>query len=267
MNKTLPPTTSRPTRRADSWLLPAAATVLLHGGAFWMLYSSWSPEPPASAPSSVMVMQLVTLPQPAPEPPAPAVVEPAPLPEPVAEVAPPAPPEPQVDQAEIARKRLEEQAQREKQQRLAEQRRQQEQERQRQQAQARREQQQREAEQRALAEQQRLAAEAQARALAEAEAARRAAEIAQYQPISKKPPAYPRRALDRGLEGDCTVTYTVTEDGRVADPRVVEGACDDPLFVRPSLAAAKSFRYQPRTINGQRVAVADVRNTFRYRIQ
>lgn len=261
--------TPRRHHRSESWLLPAAATLLLHGGAFWMLYSSWSPEPPASAPPSVMVMQLVTLPSPVPEPLAPA---PEPPPEPVVEAESPAPVEPQVDQAEIARKRLEEQHERERleQQRLAEQRRQQEQERQRQQEQARQEQQQRELAERHALEQQRLAAEAEARALADAEAARRAAEaaaIAQYQPISKQPPTYPRRALDRGLEGDCTVSYTVTQDGRVSDPQVVDGACDDPLFARPSLAAAKSFRYQPRTVNGQRVAVHDVRNTFRYRIE
>lgn len=268
MNTLIPTTTVRRARRADSWLLPAAATLLLHGGAIGMLYSSWSPEPPASAPPSVMVMQLVTLPSPAPEPPAP-----EPLPEPVVEAEPPAPVEPQVDQAAIARKRLEEQQERERQeqQRLAEQRRQQQHERQQQEEQARQEQQLRElAEQHAREEQQRLAAEAEARALADAEAARRAAEaaaVAQYQPISKKPPAYPRRALDRGLEGDCTVSYTVNREGRVSDPQVVEGACDDPLFARPSLAAAKSFRYQPRTVNGQRVAVTDVRNTFRYRIQ
>lgn len=256
MKALIPNTTPRRARPADSWLLPAAITLLLHGGAIWMLYSSWSPEPPASAPPSVMVMQLVTLPSPAPEPPAP---EPEPLPEPVVEAEPPAPVEPQVDQSEIARKRIEEQQERERmeQQRLAEQRRQQKQERQRQ-------------EERALEEQQRLAAEAEAQALADASAARRAAEaaaIAQYQPISKEPPAYPRRALDRGLEGDCTVSYTVTQEGRVSDPQVVEGACDDPSFIRPSVAAAKSFRYQPRTVNGQRVAVSDVRNTFRYRIQ
>src|SRR5690606_14856268 len=130
MHTSTPSNPPRPAHRAQSWLLPAAATVLLHGGAFWMLYSSWSPEPPASAPPSVMVMQLVTLPHPAPEPPAPPIIKPEPLPEPVVEAAPPAPPEPpeppepQVDQAEIARKRLAEQQQREReeQQRLAEQR-------------------------------------------------------------------------------------------------------------------------------------------------
>jgi len=258
------PRPQQPSSRIGSWLLPATATVLLHGVAAWALYSSWSPEAPASAPQTVMITQLVALPTPAPEP------IPEPPPEPVVQAEPPPPVEPQVDQAEIARKRLEEQQlEQEKQQRLAEQR-QQELQRERQQQLAREQQQREQAEQQARAEQQRQAAEAEARALADAEAARRAAEaaaIAQYQPISKKPPAYPRRALDRGVEGDCTVRYTVTREGRVKDPQVVEGACDDPTFERPSLNAANSFRYQPRLVNGQPVDVPGVSNTFRYRIQ
>ncbi|MEH6388937.1 energy transducer TonB [Pseudomonas profundi] len=271
MNEPIHTTPSRPSRRGERWLVPALGTSLLHAAALLMLWNSWSPQAPASAAQPVMVTQLITMPSPAPEPPAPLPEQlPEPEPEPVVAEAPA--PEPQIDQAEIARKRLEkQQREREEQQRLAEQRREQEREEQKREEQARREQQERElAEQRAREEQQRLAAQAEANALAEAEAARRAAEaaeIAQYQPISKKPPAYPRRALDQALEGDCTVSYTVTRSGRVSDPQVVEGACDDPMFIRPSLAAAKSFRYQPRIINGQAVAVSDVRNTFRYRIQ
>src|SRR5699024_5121370 len=251
-----------------SWLLPMVATLALPPAVARGMYGSLSPEPPACHSQPVMITRLVTLPAPAPEP------EPVPPPavEPVAVDPEPAPAqieEPQIDQAAIARKRLEEQQQKEhkeraEQQRLAEQRRQQEQERERErQQQLAREQQERE-----RAEQQRQAAEARARA--NAEAARRAAEaaaIAQYQPISKQPPSYPRRALDRGLEGDCTVLYTVTREGRVNNPQVVEGACDDPLFERPSLTAARSFRYQPRLIDGQPVDVPGIRNTFRYRIQ
>lgn len=265
------PTSPRPRPcQPRSWLLPMAATLALHTAAAWGLYASWSPEPPAGHSQPVMITQLVTLPAPPPEPAPPPIVEPAAVePKP----APAQIEEPQIDQAAIARKRLEEQQQKEhkeraEQQRLAEQRRQQEQELEHQQQLAREQQERERAEQQALAEQQRQAAEAQARA--DAQATRRAAEaaaIAQYQPISKQPPSYPRRALDRGLEGDCTVTYTVTRDGRVKNPQVVEGACDDPLFERPSLTAARSFRYQPRLINGQPVDVPGIRNTFRYRIQ
>ena len=48
--------------------------------------------------------------------------------------------------------------------------------------------------------------------------------------------------------------------------RLVDGACDSPLFARPSLAAARDFIYQPRLVDGQPVTVAGVRNTFRYRL-
>lgn len=103
-------------------------------------------------------------------------------------------------------------------------------------------------------------AAAAARARAEAEAASR-----QYLPIAKQAPDYPQRALDRRIEGECTVVYTVDAQGRVADPQIV-GNCH-PLFIKPSLAAAKRFRYQPRVVDGQAVAVANVKNTFTYRIQ
>ena len=84
-------------------------------------------------------------------------------------------------------------------------------------------------------------------------------------PIAKQAPSYPQRALDKGLEGQCTVHYTVNAQGRVENPEA-ESDCH-PLFIRPSLNAAKSFRYQPRIIEGRAVAVANVRNTFTYRIE
>ncbi len=61
------------------------------------------------------------------------------------------------------------------------------------------------------------------------------------------------------------MSYRVNPQGRVEDPQVV-GDCH-PLFIRPSLNAAKSFRYQPRLVDGRAVAVEGVRNTFHYRIE
>ena len=128
-------------------------------------------------------------------------------------------------------------------------------------------------EQERLAEQARLDAQRrQAEATARAEAAERARQAAaaeaasrQYQPIAKKPPVYPQRALDAGLQGACTVSYTVDVQGRVRSPKVV-GDCH-PLFIRPSLIAAQSFRYQPRIVDGRAVEVPNVQNTFHYRIE
>jgi len=50
-----------------------------------------------------------------------------------------------------------------------------------------------------------------------------------------------------------------------ADPKALDGC--HPLFIRPSLAAANTFRYPPRIVEGRAVAVPAVRNTFHCRIQ
>jgi len=281
----LPESRSAKLRRLSHVLWPAAATIALHGVVFGLLLGNWSPEPPAGAAQSVIKTQLVTIttaPEPTPEPPAqpvepptPSVAKPvappepelAPEPEPVAEVEPTQMAKPEIDHAAIARKRAEEQRrieqeelaqrQRQEQARIAEQQRLEE-ERQR-------EQQRLEA---LAAEQARQQAQADAEQRQIAAAKKQAADsLSQYHPISKQPPAYPRRALDRRKEGDCTVEYTVTAQGTVENPSVVAGSCDDPIFVRPSLASAKSFRYQPRIVNGVAVAVPGVRNTFRFRLE
>lgn len=89
----------------------------------------------------------------------------------------------------------------------------------------------------------------------------------EFQPLAKIAPRYPERALMRGVEGNCTVEYTVRKDGTVADIRVIESACDSYLFEKPSLEAAARFRYQPRTADGQPVEVSGVRNVFEFRIE
>ena len=44
----------------------------------------------------------------------------------------------------------------------------------------------------------------------------------EYLPIVKVAPTYPRRALSRGIEGYAVIEYTVTKQGTVRDPKVVE---------------------------------------------
>ncbi len=247
----------------------------LHAGLAYVLLNLAHQAPLPAPVSAVLTTQLITLPAPVVVPPAPVLAEPpalvpapapAPVPEPEAVVRAPV-----VEQADLAFKRVEQerqekarQVQRERQQReqalreerLAREQQQQQALKERQLAQAR----QVEAERLAAAERQAAANAAAAAARAEVEAASR-----QYLPIAKQAPDYPARALERKIEGECTVAYTVTAAGRVEDPEVV-GNCH-PMFVKPSLAAAKTFRYQPRVVNGQAVAVANVKNTFSYRIQ
>ncbi|CJL13830.1 IgA-specific serine endopeptidase autotransporter precursor [Streptococcus pneumoniae] len=251
------------TQRRWTGAAGAALTTLgLHAGLFVLLLTSWTPTMDAPVATQVMQTQLISLPPPVPVLPEPPVAKPVEAPPPPVQVEAP----PQVEQAELAFKRAERE-------REAEQQRKQQLERRREEQRRRDEQQRRERER--LAEQARLDAQrrqAEAEAAARAEAAERARQAAaaeaasrQYLPIAKKPPVYPQRALDSGLQGACTVSYTVDVQGRVRSPKVV-GDCH-PLFIRPSLIAAQSFRYQPRIVDGRAVEVPNVQNTFHYRIE
>ncbi|MDR9878576.1 energy transducer TonB [Pseudomonas allii] len=228
--------------------LAASLAVTLHVGVLAALMLGWSTEKPSVQAPRVMHTQLVMLP---------AAPVPAPAPEPVAvtppePVAVPVPVKPTVDpqiqarkleQAALARKRVEEKQLEQQQQRQATEQRNREQAQQR-------------------ADLQRQAAET---ARAATPAAAPASDSRQYQPLSKEAPDYPERALDKHIEGDCSVEYTVNTQGRVENPRVLDGC--HPLFMRPSLAAANTFRYQPRIVDGKPVPVPAVRNTFHYRIK
>ncbi|WP_095067641.1 energy transducer TonB [Pseudomonas sp. Irchel 3A18] len=240
--------------------LAAAIAFGLHGAVLGALLFGWSLQEKPAEPVRTMATQLFILPpEPAPAP-APAMIAPAPVIEPVVEPAPVVAkpieaPRPQVDtqrqarqleQAALARKRVEEQkreqrqhAQEVEQQRVAQQ----------------------QAEHQRQAEQARQTAE-RARQVQQQTAA--AADSSQYQPLSKEAPDYPQRALDKGIEGDCTVIYDVSPQGRVVNPQV-QGTCH-PLFIRPSMTAAETFRYQPRIVEGRAVTVSGVKNTFHYRI-
>ena len=227
--------------------LAAGLAVALHGAVAVALMLGWSTERPGVDAPRVMHTQLVVLPAP----------EPAAIPEPVAAALPepvaiPVPTKPTVDpqvqaqkleKAALARKRVEEKKLEQQQQRMAT------------------EQRNRELEQQRLSQARAAAQKAQAAVPAPTPAF----DSRQYQPLSKAAPDYPERALDKNIEGDCSVEYTVNTQGHVENPKVLDGC--HPLFIRPSLAAANTFRYQPRIVDGKAVAVPAVRNTFHYRIQ
>lgn len=251
--------------------LAAGLAVALHAAVAALLVLGWSVEKPAAEAARVLRTQWEVLPAPAPEAAAPAPLEPvaaqpvesvpAPAEMPRPEAAKPIP-DPslqarKLEQAALARKRVEEhkreQQARQQRERVENERR------------AEHERHLQEAQQ--AAEQQRQARQADELARQhQAEQARlAAADSRSYQPLSKQAPDYPQRALDKGLEGDCTVEYSVTPDGRIDNPKVLDGC--HPLFIRPSLAAAQGFRYQPRIVDGKAVTVPAVRNTFHYRIK
>lgn len=87
-----------------------------------------------------------------------------------------------------------------------------------------------------------------------------------YLPIVKVAPIYPQRALSRGIEGYCVVQYTVTRQGTIREPVIVEDQCTSSLFHRASLQAALKFKYKPRVVDGQAIEVPGVQNKFTYEI-
>ncbi|WP_024656816.1 energy transducer TonB [Pseudomonas syringae USA007] len=255
--------------------LAAAVALALHGALLGGLMLGWNAQEKRPEPPRTLTTQLVMLPPaPAPvsaapvpvaeavqaPPPAP-VVAPPPVVKPLEAPKPQAEPQRQLEQATLARKRVDEQRrERETEQRQRAQNAR-EAEQQRQQAQA---------EQQRQAEQARQSAERARQSQAQQQTQQQtqsqaAADSSQYQPLSKEAPGYPERALDKGIEGDCTVVYDVSPQGKVVNPQV-QGSCH-PLFMRPSLAAAETFRYQPRIVEGRAVMVSGVKNTFHYRIK
>jgi protein TonB len=89
----------------------------------------------------------------------------------------------------------------------------------------------------------------------------------EYLPLVKVAPIYPRRALNRGIEGHVIVEFTVTEHGAVRDARVVERVPDSGLFDAAALTAVEKFKYKPRILDGSAVAVTGVRNKITFRLE
>lgn len=88
----------------------------------------------------------------------------------------------------------------------------------------------------------------------------------EYLPIVKVAPMYPRRANSRGIEGYCTIEYTVTKSGSITDPVAVD--CQPQgYFERASIKAALKFKYKPRVVDGEAIEVTGVMNRFTYELE
>ncbi|CAI8210987.1 MAG: Uncharacterised protein [Glaciecola sp. HTCC2999] len=87
----------------------------------------------------------------------------------------------------------------------------------------------------------------------------------EYLPIVKVAPVYPRRALQRGIEGFVIVEFTVNTIGAVKEPFVVE-AQPEGIFDQAALDAAKKFKYKPRVVNGEATEVSGVQNRITFKI-
>lgn len=93
----------------------------------------------------------------------------------------------------------------------------------------------------------------------------------EYLPIVKVAPEYPNNAASRGIEGFCTVEFTVTDSGSTKDVVAVDCTTKEgkptTLFNRASIRAAERFKYRPKVVDGAPVEVPGVRNRFVYELQ
>lgn len=87
----------------------------------------------------------------------------------------------------------------------------------------------------------------------------------EYLPIVKSSPVYPRRALQRGIEGFVIVEFTVSKQGAVKNPIVIQ-AKPEGIFEQAAVDAALKFKYKPRVVNGEATEVSGVQNRITFQI-
>jgi TonB family protein len=101
---------------------------------------------------------------------------------------------------------------------------------------------------------------------ASAEATTPAVPIAEVEPflVARPPPKYPSAALERRLEGFVQVEYTVARNGAVEEVKVVTSS--DAVFESAAAEAVLRWRYLPRVVAGERVAVQGVQTMVRFQL-
>lgn len=87
----------------------------------------------------------------------------------------------------------------------------------------------------------------------------------EYLPIVKVQPTYPSRAQRQGIEGYVLLEFTVTENGSVRDPRVIESEPGS-VFDDAAIQAVKKFKYRPRVQDGEPVQVPGVQHLMTFEI-
>jgi protein TonB len=83
--------------------------------------------------------------------------------------------------------------------------------------------------------------------------------------LTRVAPQYPAVALRQGLEGHVIVEFTVLRTGAVADIAVVESTHS--VFERAAIEAAGKFRYKPRVVDGETIAVPGVRTKLTFQLE
>lgn len=78
------------------------------------------------------------------------------------------------------------------------------------------------------------------------------------QPQFAPQPTYPRALLDEETEGWVLVRFTISKEGAVLDPVVLQSQPPDTSFDEVALRTVSRYRFEPTVLDGQAVAVHGV---------
>ena len=78
------------------------------------------------------------------------------------------------------------------------------------------------------------------------------------QPLFAPPPTYPPALLNEETEGWVIVRFTISDEGAVLDPVVLQSQPPDTPFDEAALRSVSRYRFEPTVLDGQAVAVHDV---------
>lgn len=85
-------------------------------------------------------------------------------------------------------------------------------------------------------------------------------------PLFVPHPKYPRKAMQRGVEGYAIVELIVTVQGGVRDPILIEENPKKMGFGKASVKAAKKLKYTPKIVDGEAVENLGVRFKFSFKM-
>ncbi|MCW8844897.1 MAG: TonB family protein [Gammaproteobacteria bacterium] len=86
---------------------------------------------------------------------------------------------------------------------------------------------------------------------------RREAQVIDYEPVHRQAPVYPRKALDREIQGRAVYQFDITELGDVENITLLESAPPG-MFDKAGADALAKFKYTPRLIGGNPVRAVGV---------
>ena len=84
-------------------------------------------------------------------------------------------------------------------------------------------------------------------------------------PIVKVPPQYPRRAINKCIEGWAIVEFTITETGAVINPIILD-AEPPGIFNRSVMRTIVKWKYKPRIVGGKAVPRTNIIHTVTYEL-